>query len=323
MLRAMLAIETRGLCRRFVSRKGTVEAVKGVDLQVADGQVYGFLGPNGAGKTTTLRMLSTLLPPSEGTAVICGHDLRTAPERVRESIGYVSQGGGVDVRATGRENLVLQARLFGVSKTDAFTRAAEMSRRFQLEDFVDRMASTYSGGQKRRLDLALGLIHRPRLLFLDEPTLGLDPQSRANLWEEVRQLRAQGTTVFVTTHYLDEADALCDRLAIIDDGRIVAEGTPDELKQQIGGDLVTVGIAGPAEHAERARTLLAALPGVDAVETADGDRLRLRTKRGELLLPEVVRALEGDGLALQTLMLGRPTLNDVFLRQTGRSLRED
>jgi ABC-2 type transport system ATP-binding protein len=255
--------------------------------------------------------------------VICGHDLRTAPERVRESIGYVSQGGGVDVRATGRENLVLQARLFGVSKTDAFTRAAEMSRRFQLEDFVDRMASTYSGGQKRRLDLALGLIHRPRLLFLDEPTLGLDPQSRANLWEEVRQLRAQGTTVFVTTHYLDEADALCDRLAIIDDGRIVAEGTPDELKQQIGGDLVTVGIAGPAEHAERARTLLAALPGVDAVETADGDRLRLRTKRGELLLPEVVRALEGDGLALQTLMLGRPTLNDVFLRQTGRSLRED
>lgn len=323
MLGAMLVIETRGLCRRFTSRKGTVEAVRGVDLAVAEGQVYGFLGPNGAGKTTTLRMLATLLPPSEGAATVCGHDLAREPEQVRAAIGYVSQTGGVDNRYTGRENLVLQARLFGASRAEAAARAADLSRRFQLDDFTDRLAQTYSGGQRRRLDIALGLVHQPRLLFLDEPTLGLDPQSRANLWDEVRELRRRGTTVFVTTHYLDEADALCDRLAIIDGGRIVAEGTPAELKRAIGGDLVTVGLDGAPAARERARAKLAALPDVDGLEPGEGDQLRLRTRAGETLLAQIVRTVEAEGVALRTLGLARPTLDDVFLRQTGRSLREE
>ncbi len=320
----MLAIETRALRRTFTSRKGVVEAVRGVDLRVEEGQVYGFLGPNGAGKTTTLRMLATLLMPTSGEATICGHDLQRAPERVRESIGYVSQSGGVDQRASGRENLILQARLFGVSAAEAAARAADLSRRFELDEFVDRLATTYSGGQRRRLDIALGMVNRPRLIFLDEPTLGLDPQSRARLWDEVRGLRAQGTTVFVTTHYLDEADALCDRLAIIDDGRIVAEGTPEELKRDIGGDIVTLGVVGGADARDQAHAALAALPSVDEITLADGgERLRLRTREGERLLPEILRTLDSRGLVLQTVSMARPSLDDVFLRQTGRSLRDE
>jgi ABC-2 type transport system ATP-binding protein len=320
----MFAIQTQGLRRSFSGRKGTVEAVRGVDLQVAEGQVYGFLGPNGAGKTTTLRMLATLLVPTAGEATVCGHDLRRDAERVRESIGYVSQSGGADQRATGRENLVLQARLFGISASEAAVRAADLVRRFRLEEFADRFVATYSGGQRRRLDLALGMVHRPRLLFLDEPTLGLDPQSRANLWDEVRGLRTLGTTVFVTTHYLDEADALCDRLAIIDDGRIVAEGTPSDLKRAIGGDIVTLGVQGGTEARDRAHGLLAALPTVDEIVPAEtGDTLRLRTREGERLLPEILRTLDAHGLVLQTVALSRPSLDDVFLRQTGRSLRDE
>lgn len=319
----MLAIVTKGLRRSFTSRKGTVEAVRGVDLEVESGQIYGFLGPNGAGKTTTLRMLATLLVPTAGEAQVAGADLRTEPGRVRERIGYVSQSGGADPRATGRENLELQARLFGASQAEAAARTTELAGRFGLTDFLERIVSGYSGGQRRRLDLALGMVHRPALLFLDEPTIGLDPQSRANLWDEVRALRGAGTTVFLTTHYLDEADELCDRLAIIDEGRIVAEGTPDALKRAIGGDLVTIGVTHEAGARERAAALVGALPGVQEVLQVEPATLRVRTTRGDALLPDVLRAMDAQGLAIQTLALARPSLDDVFLRQTGRSLREE
>src|SRR6266567_4162459 len=235
-------IVTRDLARTFKTRGGIVEAVRGVDLEVGAGEIYGFLGPNGAGKTTTLRMLSTLLPPSGGQARVAGADLAREPAKVRERIGYVGQRGGSDTQITGRAELIFQCRLFGMSSTAARARAAELIGSLELESCADRRSGTYSGGQRRRLDIGIGLAHKPKVLFLDEPTTGLDPQSRAHLWDEIRLLRSGGTTVFLTTHYLDEADALCERLAIIDHGRIVAEGTPDDLKREIAGDCVSLGV---------------------------------------------------------------------------------
>ncbi len=317
----MLAIETRDLRRTFRTRRGAIEAVRGVDLRVEAGTLYGFLGPNGAGKTTTLRMLATLLAPTAGEAQVAGADLAREPERVRERIGYVSQAGGADHRATARENLVLQARLYGLDRAAAERRAAELGDALELGGFMDRVAQSLSGGQRRRLDLALGLVHRPQLLFLDEPTTGLDPQSRARLWELVRALNRDGTTVFLTTHYLEEADELCERVAIIDQGRIVAEGTPRELKREIAGDLVTAGFAG-AELAGRARDLLAAQPFAREARL-DGEVLRLYVDHGEAALPAILRLLDGAGLALRSITLTHPSLDDVFLKQTGRSLRDD
>lgn len=313
-----IVIETRGLRRVFRSRRQTVEAVAGVDLRVKAGEIFGFLGPNGAGKTTTLRMLATLLPPSGGEATVAGVDLRREPARVRERIGYVGQSGGSDAQITGRAELVLQGRLYGMSKAEAQARAAELITTLELEGAADRKTGTYSGGQKRRLDIGIGLMHRPRLLFLDEPTTGLDPQSRARVWVEVRRLQESGTTVFLTTHYLDEADALCDRLAIIDQGRIVIEGTPAELKRQIAGDLVTISVAGEQEPA---LGLLRTQPFVREATSEDG-MLRLYVDRGETAMPAILRLLDGAGLELRTVSLSRPSLDDVFLMQTGRSLRE-
>jgi ABC-2 type transport system ATP-binding protein len=312
-------IETRGLRRVFKSRRGDVEAVAGVDLRIQAGEIFGFLGPNGAGKTTTLRMLATLLPPSGGDATVAGCDLRREPQRVRERIGYVGQAGGTDPQITGRRELVFQGRLYGLTRAESTRRAAELITMLQLEDAADRPTKTYSGGQRRRLDIGLGLIHRPPALFLDEPTTGLDPQARAHLWEEVRRLRERGTTLFLTTHYMDEADALCDRLAIIDHGRIVAEGTPDELKRQIAGDVVTIGVQG--DH-RPALELLQSQSFVREAGSQDGD-LRLYVDRGEVAMPAILRLLDGAGLELQTIALTRPTLDDVFLRQTGRSLRDE
>jgi ABC-2 type transport system ATP-binding protein len=317
----MTMIQTHDLKKTFKSRRGNVEAVKGVDLRVEQGEIFGFLGPNGAGKTTTLRMLTTLMPPSGGEATVAGHDLRRASDRVRERIGYVSQAGGTDDTATGRENLVLQARLYGIDRATARTRASALIATLELEAIADRVTSTYSGGQRRRLDLALGLIHQPALIFLDEPTTGLDPQSRARLWDEVRRLRDGGVTVFLTTHYLEEADALCDRLAIIDDGRIVAEGTPAALKRQIAGDVVTLGLDAENGALAHAQTLLREQPFVRDL-TADKDVLRLYVEQGEAALPAILRVLDGASLPLRTIALARPSLDDVFLRQTGRSLRE-
>jgi ABC-2 type transport system ATP-binding protein len=312
-------IETRGLRRVFKTRSGIVEAVAGVDLRVEAGEVFGFLGPNGAGKTTTLRMLATLLPPTDGDATVAGFDLRKEPQHVREQIGYVGQRGGSDAAVTGRDELVFQGRLYGMAKNESQHRAAELLGVLELEDCADRVSGTYSGGQRRRLDIGIGLMHGPRLLFLDEPTTGLDPQSRARLWDEVRRLRDSGTTIFLTTHYLEEADALCDRLAIIDHGKIVAEGSPDELKRQVAGDVVTVGVGG---HQEEALKLFASQPFVREAGAEDDGTIRLYVDRGETAMPAILRLLDGAGLELQTITLTRPSLDDVFLRQTGRSLRE-
>ena len=312
-------ILTKDLRRTFTSRKGDIEAVRGVDLTVGAGEIFGFLGPNGAGKTTTLRMLATLLTPTSGEASVAGADLRRQPQQVRERIGYVPQGGSTDPAETGRGELVLQGRLYGMDATTAKARAAEVLAALELEDAADRKIATYSGGMKRRLDVGLGIVHRPAALFLDEPTTGLDPQARARMWEEIRALRGNGTTVFLTTHYLEEADALADRLAIIDHGHIVAEGTADELKRQIAGDVVMLGVNGATEAAlETVRTQ----PFVREASGEDGF-VRLYVDRGETAIPHLLRVLDGAGLEASSIALHRPSLDDVFLRQTGRSLREE
>lgn len=311
-------IETRGLRRVFRSRRQVVEAVAGVDLEVRRGEIFGFLGPNGAGKTTTLRMLATLMPPSGGTARVAGCDLAMQPARIRERIGYVGQAGGADREITGRTELVFQGRLYGMGAGAAHRRAAELLTMLELEAAADRKVGTYSGGQKRRLDIGLGLVHDPELLFLDEPTTGLDPQSRVHVWDEVRRMHDRGTTIFLTTHYLDEADALCDRIAIIDYGKIVAEGTPEELKRAIAGDVVTLSVAGDQQSA------LDLLRGEPFVREAklDGGFVLLFVDRGEVAMPAILRLLDASGHQVKTVELHRPSLDDVFLRQTGRSLRE-
>jgi len=312
------AIETRGLRRVFKSRNRVVEAVAGVDMTVHQGEIFGFLGPNGAGKTTTLRMLATLLPPSGGTATVAGCDLLKQPGQVRERIGYVGQAGGSDREIMGRTELVFQGRLYGMSLAAAASRAADLIEMLELEACADRKVATYSGGQKRRLDIGLGLVHDPQLLFLDEPTTGLDPQSRARVWDEVRRMHDRGTTVFLTTHYLDEADALCDRIAIIDNGKIVALGSPEELKREVAGDLVTLSVKGDQQAALE---LLKGQPFVRESATEDG-MVRLYVDRGEVAMPAILRLLDSAGMQLVTIGLQRPSLDDVFLRKTGRSLRE-
>jgi ABC-2 type transport system ATP-binding protein len=313
-------IESRGLARTFQTRKGAVEAVRGVDFTVGAGEIVGFLGPNGAGKTTTLRMLTTLLTPTKGTATVAGCDLLSDPAGVRQRIGYVAQSGGTDPTCPAGEELVLQAELYRISGAQARHRAKELFAQLDLAGLEDRPIKTLSGGQRRRLDVALGLVHRPPLVFLDEPTAGLDPQARSNLWNHVRRLRDElNTTVFLTTHYLDEADALCDRILVIDHGLIVAEGTPDELKRRISGDVVVVEVAGDAE---RAKAALAELAGVrDAA--IEGTSLRLTVERGDQALPGLLRALDAAQVGLTSIALHRPTLDDVFLTLTGRSLRDE
>ncbi|WP_191843395.1 ATP-binding cassette domain-containing protein [Catellatospora chokoriensis] len=315
-------IETSGLRKSFRSRAGreskTVEAVRGVDLSVAEGEIFGFLGPNGAGKTTTLRMLATLLEPDGGSAVIAGADLRKDPGEVRRRIGYVAQGGSTWDESTGREELVLHARMYGIGKADAQRRAAEALDTFELSEYADRRCKTYSGGQRRRVDIALGIIHSPKVVFLDEPTTGLDPQSRAHMWGEVRKLREMGMTVFLTTHYLDEADALCDRLAIMDHGQIVAEGTPADLKQEVLGDVVSVNV--PREVA-KAADLFDNADYVRKLETTE-QSLRLYVEDGASAIPHVLRTLDAEGVSIEGIELHRPSLDDVFLAKTGRSLRE-
>jgi ABC-2 type transport system ATP-binding protein len=315
---AEAVIETRGLRRVFKSRQREVVAVDGVDLSVQAGEIFGFLGPNGAGKTTTLRMLATLLPPSGGTARVAGCELASQPGTIRERIGYVGQAGGADREITGRTELVFQGRLYGMSIPQAQRRAAELIDMLELGGAADRKVATYSGGQKRRLDIGLGLVHAPRLLFLDEPTTGLDPQSRARVWDEVRKMHDRGVTVFLTTHYLDEADALCDRVAIIDYGKIVAEGTPEELKRAVAGDVVTLSVAGDQQ---RAYEIIKDQPFVREAKLEDGS-VHLYVDRGEVAMPAILRLLDGANLQLMTVELHRPSLDDVFLRQTGRSLRE-
>ena len=317
----MKVIEIKDLWKSFRVRGKVVEAVRGIDLQIEEGEVFGFLGPNGAGKTTTLRILATLLPPDRGEARIAGFDLVRQPGRVRECIGYVGQSGGADVLASGRANIVLQARAYGMAKGNAQQRTQELIEQIELVAFADRAVRTYSGGQRRQLDLALGIVHRPKLLFLDEPSIGLDPQSRARLWDEVRKLNAAGTTIFLTTHYLEEADNLCNRLAIIDGGKLVAAGTPEQLKQQIAGDAVTLSLSNPAGTLVQARELLQSQTFVREIQE-DGQKLQVYVERGDEVLATILRLLEGAGISVQTISFARPSLDDVFLHQTGRSLRE-
>jgi len=313
-------VSTQDIRKAFRSKRGDVEAVRGVNLSVQRGQVFGFVGPNGAGKTTTLRILTTLLMPDTGVATVAGFDVKTEAQKVRRHIGYVGQAGGADRSATGREDLILQGRLHGMSGSDAKERAAELVAALDLGEFIDRIVGTYSGGQHRRLDVAIGMMHRPVVLFLDEPTVGLDPQNRANLWDQIRQLRAGGTTIFLTTHYMDEADELSDRLAIIDHGVIVAEGTPRELKRDIAGDVITIGVGEHDLHAQKLMSLLKDMLFVRDVNE-EPEQLRIYVDNGESALPPIFRLLEQEGLRLATITLSVPTLDDVFLRETGRSLR--
>ncbi|MER5418541.1 ATP-binding cassette domain-containing protein [Streptosporangium roseum] len=317
-----MIIEAHGLRKTFTAKRGRgkteqVEAVRGIDLNVGEGEIFAVLGPNGAGKTTTVRMLATFTAPTSGTARVAGHDVVKEAAKVRERIGYVSQAGGVDDNAPGRESLLLSARLAGLSRSQAHTRADELLETFSLSEIADRPVRSLSGGQKRRFALAIGLVNRPPLVFLDEPTTGLDPQNRANLWDEVRSLRDQGTSVLLTTHYLDEADALCDRLVIVDHGLIVAEGTPEELKKEVAGDVVTLRLDDLAAAGE----LLNAQPYIKETRPED-DCLRAYLDDGEHNLPALLRALEAGGLAIRSISLDRATLDDVFLRHTGRSLRD-
>ena len=308
------AILTEQLRRRF----GETEAVAGVDLVVAPGEVFGFLGPNGAGKTTMVRMLCTLLPPTGGRALVAGHDVARDPSAVRHRIGVALQEVGLDPLQTGRELLELQAGLYRVPRPRE--RAAELLALVGLGDAADRRVKSYSGGMKRRLDLASALVHAPEVLFLDEPTTGLDVTSRITVWDEVRRINAEGTTVFLTTQYLEEADQLCNRLAIIDGGRLVAEGTPDGLKRELGADVVTVGL-GRGGSKDALRQAVSGLGGVDhVVDTESG--VAAYVTNGAAAVPLIVRALDDAGVEVGTVSISRPTLDDVFLEATGRSLEE-
>jgi ABC-2 type transport system ATP-binding protein len=308
------AIDARGLTRTF---KGGVEAVRGVAFSVPEGEIFGFLGPNGAGKSTTIRMLCTLLPPSEGSASVAGHDVVAEGDEVRHSIGVALQEIGLDPVQTGRELLELQCGLYGITGAAGRERAAELLELVGLTDAAERRTKTYSGGMKRRLDLATALVHQPKVLFLDEPTTGLDPASRLTVWDEVRSINATGTTIFLTTQYLEEADALCERLAIIDAGKIVAEGTPESLKAEIGKDVVSVELHGA--DAERTQQVIGDLPGLDRV-IAQHDALALFVENGAASIAEVVRRLDAGDVEVGAISVSRPSLDDVFLEATGRRL---
>lgn len=315
----MPIIQATGLTRTFTVGGKTVEAVRGVDFEVRPGEIIGFLGPNGAGKTTTLRILTTMLKPTSGRATVVGVDVDADPAGVRRRIGYVAQAGGTDGNSRVGEELILQARLYGIGKQDAVRRAADLCERLDLTGLADRPIRTLSGGQRRRTDIALGLVHEPPLVFLDEPSVGLDPQSRSDLWTHIRRLRDElGTTVFLTTHYLDEADTLCDRILVMNHGRVIAEGTPDALKHRISGDVVSLTLGGDAD---RAKAVLAECPGLDEIAVS-GQTVRLTARGGEQALVWLMRTADQADLDLRSVNIARPTLDDVFLALTGSSLNE-
>lgn len=318
-----IMIRARGLERQFRQRgrnSTKVYAVQGLDITVMRGELVGFLGSNGAGKSTTLRMLTTLLQPTAGSAVVAGCDLLKDSQGVRRRIGYVAQANSSSPESTVGQELRIQARLHGLSKSAASARSSQLMDQFNLLELEYRPTRTLSGGQRRRLDIAIGLVHKPELVFLDEPTNGLDPQSRANLWGHIRHLRAeQGVTTFLSTHYLDEADALCDRILIMDGGRIIAEGAPDSLKAQVSGDIMELRPA--PDQILAAAEIVRRLEGASEVSVSGG-LIRLRVPRGAIALPILLRALDGAGIAVTSLQVNRPSLDHVYLSLTGRSLRE-
>ena len=311
----MAAIEVVGLERAFEE----VLAVQGVDLEVEEGEIYGFLGPNGAGKTTTVRMLTTLLLPTGGHDTVAGHDVVSEARAVRRSIGVALQEAALDPLMTGRELIRLQATLQGIPTAEGRRRADDLLERVDLTAAADRRVGTYSGGMQRRLDLAAALVHEPRVLFLDEPTTGLDPVSRKTIWQEVRDLNDDGTTVFLTTQYLEEADQLADNVGIIDSGRIVAEGTPETLKAEIGNPYIQLQLAeGSIAEAEEICARLGKL-----LPPKDGKKVLVEVEHGAADIPRVVRALDDAGIAVESLELVRPTLDDVFVAKTGYHLEEE
>ncbi|MFG1708377.1 ATP-binding cassette domain-containing protein [Nonomuraea sp. M3C6] len=308
-------IHARGLTRVFKVKKETVEAVRAIDLDVAAGQLVAFLGPNGAGKSTTLRMLTTLLPPTSGTAMVAGRDVARDPAGVRARIGYVGQQHSAGENFLVRDELVTQGRCYGLTTRRAAARADELLDLLDLKPLAKRKPGTLSGGQRRRLDIALGLIHRPDLLFLDEPSTGLDPKSRAEIWQHILRLReTYGTTLFLTTHYLEEADNMAERVVIIDNGRIIADGTAEQLKNDLAGDHITITTATEQEATKAAHF---------AGTTAEGTTVRIRVPNAAAALPDYLRALDSSGIKVITAETTRPTLDDVFLTLTGRSLTDD
>ncbi|MET0133157.1 MAG: ATP-binding cassette domain-containing protein [Kibdelosporangium sp.] len=312
-------IHTEALTRHFVVKKDTVVAVSGLDLHVEAGEMVALLGPNGAGKSTTLRMLTTLLAPTSGSARVAGHDVRTEQRQVRNRIGYIGQGNGAGHSQRGRDELVSQGRAYGLSKPDARGRAAELIASLDLESVADRVVSSLSGGQRRRLDIAMGLIHAPALLFLDEPSTGLDPQNRANLQEHIRRLRTEhGTTVVLTTHYLEEADQLAERVIVIDHGNLIADDSPARLKADHASDRITLTFD-TVEQASR----VVSQHAMGGQITQTGSRVDIELAGGAQLAPKLLRGLDEALIEVASVEVARPTLDDVFLNLTGRSLRED
>ena len=308
------AVAVRGLERAF---KGGIKAVDGLDLEVAEGEIYGFLGPNGAGKTTTVRILVTLLRPTAGEARVAGYDVVSQADEVRRNIGVALQEAAIDPLMTGRELLRMQGALHGMRGGEARSRATDLLERVGLTDAGGRRVGEYSGGMRRRLDLAMALVHRPKVLFLDEPTTGLDPTSRSALWREVRGLNGDGTTVFLTTQYLEEAEQLAGRVGIIAGGSLVAEGTPEELKSRVGEPTLHVDLAEGADVPAARQALSAVGPLVDC---ADGTAVAIRAARGKATVPAAVRALDEAGIAVESLEVESPTLDDVFAAVTGSTL---
>jgi ABC-2 type transport system ATP-binding protein len=312
------AIVADGLVKRY---RSSVVAVDGVGFSVEPGTIFGLLGPNGAGKSTTVRILTTLTRPDDGHAIVAGIDVLREPDAVRRVIGSVGQRIAVDPEASGRENLSLEGRLHGMRGAELRRRVAELLDHFGLADAANRLARTYSGGMQRKLDVAMGLVHRPRVLFLDEPTTGLDPEARADLWQEIGRLtREDGLTILLTTHYLEEADRLASRLAIVDRGHVVASGTPEQLKSELRGDAIQVELQDAAGF-ERALASLARVSGVHE-PTLDGHSVRARADHGASAVPAVLSALELAGVGVASVTVARPSLDDVYLRHTGRAYRQ-
>jgi ABC-2 type transport system ATP-binding protein len=313
-----IAIEANELTKTYPP---DVRALDGLSLAVRAGTIFGLLGPNGAGKSTTVRILTTLSRPDAGSARVAGIDVLAEPVRTRHAIGVVGQKHGLDPEATARENLTLQGELYGISGRELKARVAESLERFGLATAADRQAKTYSGGMQRRLDVAMGLLHRPQVLFLDEPTTGLDPEARADMWREVQRLaREERMTILLTTHYLEEADRLASRLAIVDRGRIVAEGTPDELKRGLEGDTIQIELAD--DQGAAARQALDAVAGV-ADPALDGRTLRARARDGGAAVPAVLAALDAHGVKAASVTLARPSLDEVYLRHAGRAFSSE
>jgi ABC-2 type transport system ATP-binding protein len=313
------ALTADELVKTYPTRRGAppVRALDGLSLTVEAGSVFALLGPNGAGKSTTVKILTTLSRPDSGRATVAGLDVLRSPDEVRRAIGLVTQKPSADPMATGRENLLLAARIQGLPGPAAAERADDLLARFRLDDAADRLVRTWSGGMARKLDVALGVIHRPRVLFLDEPTTGLDPEARAELWAEITRLAArEQVTVLLTTHYLDEADRMADRLAIVDAGRVVVEGTPEELKKELRGDSVQVEVG--AGEVAVAAAVLQRIPGLSGV-TAEGALVRARADGGSAAVPAVLAALDGAGIEVTSVTLARPSLDDVYLRYAGRT----